>query len=99
MLIFRLLQRLPLTQPVKFQRLKNCLIGSNYFRFNLSIMSAWSLPNYSCASHNAGKRNGQIQLILGPMFSGKSTELVRRIRRYQIADNKCLVIKYAKDSR
>jgi len=66
---------------------------------SIGSMSGWSLPSYSCAFHNAGKRNGQIQLILGPMFSGKSTELVRRIRRFQIADNKCLVIKYAKDSR
>jgi len=42
---------------------------------------------------------GQIQLILGPMFSGKSTELMRRIKRYQVATRKCLAIKYAKDKR
>jgi thymidine kinase len=42
---------------------------------------------------------GEIQLILGPMFSGKSTELLRRIRRYTIAKRKCLVIKYKKDTR
>ncbi|KAK7820166.1 hypothetical protein U0070_003577 [Myodes glareolus] len=40
----------------------------------------------------------QIQVILGPMFSGKSTELMRRVRCFQIAQNKCLVIKYAKDT-
>ncbi|XP_027277690.1 thymidine kinase, cytosolic isoform X1 [Cricetulus griseus] len=45
------------------------------------------------------KTRGQIQVILGPMFSGKSTELMRRVRRFQIAQNKCLVIKYAKDTR
>lgn len=28
-----------------------------------------------------------------------STELMRRVRRFQIAQNKCLVIKYAKDTR
>ena len=39
---------------------------------------------------------GNIQLILGPMFSGKSTELMRRIKRYQVAARKCLTIKYAK---
>eukprot|EP00735_Rhodelphis_limneticus_P013298 TRINITY_DN6910_c0_g1::TRINITY_DN6910_c0_g1_i1::g.13363::m.13363 TRINITY_DN6910_c0_g1::TRINITY_DN6910_c0_g1_i1::g.13363 ORF type:complete len:268 (+),score=34.48,sp/P04184/KITH_MOUSE/61.02/2e-64,TK/PF00265.13/1.4e-63,AAA_14/PF13173.1/0.0011,DBD_Tnp_Mut/PF03108.10/0.85,DBD_Tnp_Mut/PF03108.10/3.9e+02,DBD_Tnp_Mut/PF03108.10/5.1e+03,AAA_10/PF12846.2/0.26 TRINITY_DN6910_c0_g1_i1:71-805(+) len=43
--------------------------------------------------------NGSIQLILGPMFSGKSTELVRIIRRYGIAGRKCLVIKYKNDTR
>ncbi|XP_040583494.1 thymidine kinase, cytosolic [Lepeophtheirus salmonis] len=41
----------------------------------------------------------QIQLIIGPMFSGKSTELIRRLKRYQIAKYKCLNIKYAKDTR
>lgn len=43
--------------------------------------------------------DGEIQLILGPMFSGKSTELLRRIRRYTVAKRKCAVIKYNKDSR
>lgn len=54
-----------------------------------------------------------IDLVLGPMFAGKSTELLRRIKRwdylffrfnynifrYQFASKKCLVIKYAKDTR
>lgn len=42
---------------------------------------------------------GQIQVIFGPMFSGKTTELIRRLRRYQIANYKCLIIKYANDVR
>nr|XP_005989143.1 PREDICTED: thymidine kinase, cytosolic isoform X2 [Latimeria chalumnae] len=33
------------------------------------------------------------------MFSGKSTELLRRVRRFQIARYDCLVIKYSKDTR
>ncbi|XP_062869123.1 thymidine kinase, cytosolic [Trichomycterus rosablanca] len=45
------------------------------------------------------KTKGQIQVIFGPMFSGKSTELMRRVRRFQIAQYTCLVIKYAKDTR
>ncbi|XP_048847179.1 thymidine kinase, cytosolic-like [Brienomyrus brachyistius] len=45
------------------------------------------------------KIRGQIQVIFGPMFSGKSTELMRRVRRFQIAQYRCLVIKYAKDTR
>ncbi|XP_068117958.1 thymidine kinase, cytosolic-like [Hyperolius riggenbachi] len=45
------------------------------------------------------KIRGQIQVIFGPMFSGKSTELMRRVRRFQIAQYKCMVIKYAKDTR
>ncbi|KFM81162.1 Thymidine kinase, cytosolic, partial [Stegodyphus mimosarum] len=43
--------------------------------------------------------NGQIQVIFGPMFSGKTTELIRRLKRYQIANHSCLIIKYANDMR
>eukprot|EP00118_Oscarella_pearsei_P026207 m.309607 g.309607 ORF g.309607 m.309607 type:complete len:274 (+) comp47071_c0_seq1:273-1094(+) len=43
--------------------------------------------------------SGQIQLILGPMFSGKTTELLRRIKRYAIANHSCVMIKYDKDKR
>ena len=34
----------------------------------------------------------QLQLILGPMFSGKSTELIRRVRRYEHARQRCLLV-------
>lgn len=42
---------------------------------------------------------GEIQLILGPMFSGKTTELFRRVKRYTIAEKSCLVVKYHRDTR
>jgi thymidine kinase len=42
---------------------------------------------------------GNIQIIFGPMFSGKTTELLRRVQRYSIAKRKCLLIKYDKDQR
>jgi len=42
---------------------------------------------------------GQIQVIFGPMFSGKTTELIRRLKRYEVANHKCLIIKYANDLR
>jgi len=42
---------------------------------------------------------GHIELILGPMFSGKSTELQRRIKRHSIAKHDCIVVKYFKDTR
>ncbi|PSN49741.1 hypothetical protein C0J52_08481 [Blattella germanica] len=38
-------------------------------------------------------------IIFGPMFSGKTTELIRRLKRYQIAKYKCLIVKYANDDR
>ncbi|KAK2714870.1 hypothetical protein QYM36_009162 [Artemia franciscana] len=33
------------------------------------------------------------------MFSGKTTELIRRMKRYQVANHKCLIVKYARDTR
>lgn len=42
---------------------------------------------------------GNIQLILGCMYSGKSSELLRRIRRYSVSNLKTCIIKYDKDKR
>lgn len=42
---------------------------------------------------------GRIQVIFGPMFSGKTTELIRRLKRFQFANHKCLIIKYHHDKR
>ena len=33
------------------------------------------------------------------MFSGKSTELIRRLQRFKIARYECLIVKYANDKR
>ena len=40
-----------------------------------------------------------LQLIFGPMFSGKTSELIRRINRYKIANKNVVAIKYSKDTR
>ena len=45
------------------------------------------------------KMQGNLHLIIGPMFSGKSTLLLTRYRRYKIAGKRCLLIKYANDDR
>lgn len=42
---------------------------------------------------------GYIHLIIGPMFSGKSTYLINIIRRFKSIDEKILVIKHAYDQR
>lgn len=47
----------------------------------------------------SNNNDGEIQVIYGPMFSGKSTELLRRIRRYRAAKKACLVVKYHLDLR
>ena len=43
-------------------------------------------------------KKGEIQVIYGPMFSGKSTELLRRIRRFKVRDDSCMLLK-TKDNR
>ncbi|KAL4241010.1 Thymidine kinase [Mactra antiquata] len=58
-----------------------------------------STPALSSPLISQGQKAGHIQVIFGPMFSGKTTELMRRMKRYQIANYKCIVIKYAKDTR
>jgi len=40
-----------------------------------------------------------IHVICGPMFSGKSTELLRLVKRHQLANKKCLIVKYVNDTR
>src|SRR5213076_2107169 len=42
---------------------------------------------------------GWIEVIVGSMFSGKSEELIRRLRRAQIARQKVQIFKPAIDSR
>lgn len=43
--------------------------------------------------------HAKIQLIYGPMFSGKSTELVRLIRLFKMMKKKIVVIKHSSDTR
>lgn len=43
--------------------------------------------------------DGQLEVICGPMFSGKSEELIRRIRRVQISGKPFLLFKPRIDSR
>ncbi|KAK9504539.1 hypothetical protein O3M35_010852 [Rhynocoris fuscipes] len=41
---------------------------------------------------------GKLEVILGPVFSGKTSELIRRIQRYYFAGYKCLVIRFSSDN-
>ena len=47
---------------------------------------------------NYMENTGEIQVIIGPMWSGKSSELLRRYRLYQLK-YKCCIIKHAIDDR
>ena len=44
-------------------------------------------------------QEGSIDMIIGPMFSGKTSELVKRVRRSMAASKKCLLINYKGDTR
>jgi thymidine kinase len=44
-------------------------------------------------------RKGSLEVICGPMFSGKSEELIRRLRRAKIAQQQVIVFKHSLDDR
>jgi len=46
-----------------------------------------------------GQRSGWIEVICGSMFSGKTEELIRRVKRARIANQKVLIFKPKKDIR
>jgi thymidine kinase len=49
--------------------------------------------------HDSPKNSGWIEVIVGCMFSGKTEELIRRIRRAQIARQKVAIFKPKIDTR
>ena len=46
-----------------------------------------------------GRKNGWIEVICGSMFSGKTEELIRRLKRVEFAQQKLLLFKPAIDNR
>ena len=45
------------------------------------------------------ERGGWLEVVCGPMFSGKSEELIRRLRRAEIAGQRALIVKPRIDNR
>lgn len=45
------------------------------------------------------KKNGYLQLILGPMYSGKTSALLELKKQYSYSKMSCCVINYAEDKR
>ena len=45
------------------------------------------------------KQSGRIDIIMGCMFSGKSTEIIRLINRYKALDKKILIVNHSNDTR
>lgn len=48
---------------------------------------------------NPESGEGKIELILGPMFSGKSTRLIEQMRKYVYKAKKTMMVKYYADQR
>ena len=48
---------------------------------------------------NQHTMHGTLEVICGPMFSGKSEELIRRLRRAKIAQQKVITFKPQLDNR
>ena len=48
---------------------------------------------------NPESGKGKIELILGPMFSGKSTRLIEQMRKYVYKAKKTIMVKYYADQR
>jgi thymidine kinase len=55
--------------------------------------------SYDLGYVDGAKYNGSIHLIFGPMFSGKTTELLRQLTRKKIAGQDNILIKYSGDNR
>jgi len=49
--------------------------------------------------NNSGERRGSIEVICGSMFSGKTEELIRRLKRVRIANQRIAVFKPLIDNR
>ena len=48
---------------------------------------------------NTESGEGKIELIIGPMFSGKSTRLIEQMRKYVNTAKKTITVKYYSDQR
>ncbi len=48
---------------------------------------------------NIPERGGWLEVVCGPMFSGKSEELIRRLRRAEIAGQRTIIVKPLIDDR
>ena len=50
-------------------------------------------------SHPVRHQRGRIELIMGCMFAGKTTELLRRCRKHHISEKRVMRVKFVSDVR
>ena len=55
--------------------------------------------NYNFKSKDIIKKNGSLTLIIGPMFSGKTSTIIELHRKYNFSKIPNIVINYAEDNR
>ncbi len=65
----------------------------------VAVDTGRAIGDESASMHPAPKETGWIEVICGPMFSGKTEELIRRITRARIARQRVQVFKPALDDR
>lgn len=75
-------------------RNKNRPVGTPLLRTSNSPKTSDTVPLPETKS-----THGWLELIIGPMFAGKSSELLRRLRRYELARQSVIYIKYVHDTR
>jgi thymidine kinase len=61
--------------------------------------SLFTIINMFLEPHFKGQRNGWIEVVCGSMFSGKTEELIRRLRRAKFANQRVEVFKPKIDTR
>uniref|UniRef100_A0A6C0B6P5 thymidine kinase n=1 Tax=viral metagenome TaxID=1070528 RepID=A0A6C0B6P5_9ZZZZ len=54
---------------------------------------------HNMISENYGNEDGYLELILGPMFSGKTTRILEIYNHYSFIQKRVMVINYAEDKR
>lgn len=60
---------------------------------------SFSSSSSNCYSDSKNLKSGRVELVCGPMFSGKTTELIRRIRRFETSGKRVALIKHSADTR
>ena len=56
-------------------------------------------PNQNWNQNLRKKPNGRLELIVGPMFASKTTELIRHYNRYKVLDKNILAVNHTNDAK
>jgi len=79
--------------------LNNLKDMSKVYKCFLSIFGKKIIEMFLERKNTRQEKNGWIEVICGSMFSGKTEELIRRLKRAEIAGQKLLIFKPAIDNR